>query len=181
MQIGAIEPDFAEDFGLISAAKNGQNVVAAGLIIEFFEQRHFFLANFRPKQRIDEMLRAKIFDGLGARTIERNGPDEEFILRRNGDFEIAAVAGHVEHGFADNGNLANHADIVRARGEQEGFYFVIFADDPGVGGTGGGLQFDGGVQGLQIASEGIVAIEQLLLRGFQRNRTRAERERWWFW
>ena len=67
--------------------------------------------------------------GLPLGSIQGNGPDEEFVLRGNGDFEIAAVAGHIEHGVPHNGNLPNHADIVRARGQKEGFYFVIFVDD----------------------------------------------------
>ena len=172
MQVRAIKPDFAQNFRLVSAAKNGQHVVTRGLVIGFFEQRHFFLANFRPQQRFDEMLRAKIFDGLVTCMIQGNGSHEEFILRRNGDFEIAAVAGHVEHGGPHNGNLTNHTDIVRARGQQEGFYFVILVDDPGIGRPGRGLQLDGGVQGLQIVSEGIVMIEHLLARRFQSNRAR---------
>ena len=85
--------------------------------------------NLRPKQRVDEMLRAQIFNGLGARMIQSHGAGKKFVFRRNGDFEIAAVAGHIENGFADNRNLANHADVVWARGENERFYLVILADD----------------------------------------------------
>src|ERR1700687_842426 len=168
VKIGAIEPDFAEYFGLVAAAKHGENVVARGLIVKFLGEGDLFFANFGPKESIDEMLRTKIFNGLGALAVQGNGSNEKFIFRRDGDFEILAVAGHIEHGFAHDRNLANHADIVRTGSEEEGFDFVILADDAAVGGAGGGLELDGGVEGLQIARERIVAVEKLLGSGFRR-------------
>src|SRR6516162_7862692 len=121
------------------------------------------------------MLRAKIFDGLGAGTFEGDGPDKKFVFRRDGDFKGLAVTGHVEDGFADDGYLANHADVVGTSRQDESPDFVVLADDATVGGPGGGLEFGGRVEGLQVAGEGVVAVEKLLLGGFESNGARGGR------
>src|SRR5208282_3670556 len=45
--------------------------------------------------------------------------------------------------------------------------FVIFADDTAVGGAGGRFELDRGVEGLQIARERVVAVEELFGSSFE--------------
>src|SRR6516162_11386681 len=118
------------------------------------------------------MLRTEVFDGLGAGTLDSDRTFQELVFRRNGDFEILAVAGHVEYGFSDYRDLSDHADVVGAGGQHKSFDFMILADDATVGGASGGFEFRDPVEGFEVAGESVVAVAELLLGGFERHRAR---------
>src|SRR5258708_34619157 len=102
----------------MAAAESRQYVVSAVFVVELSQGPGFFLAELRPEQRIREVLRPQILDGLAARMLGGHCPDEEFLLRGNRHLKHNAVAGHVEDARSDHGRLPAHPNVRSPPGQQ---------------------------------------------------------------
>src|ERR1700746_2490381 len=65
LEIRTVKPDFAQDFQLVAATQNGQDVVASLFVVELRHGYGFFFANWGPKQRVQQMLWPEILYGFG--------------------------------------------------------------------------------------------------------------------
>ena len=65
---------------MIAAAQDGEHIVARAFFVELFEQHGFFFANFGPQKRVQQMLRAQIFDGLAGGALDGHRANQEFIF-----------------------------------------------------------------------------------------------------
>src|SRR5271169_1841387 len=83
LQIDAVKPDFPQDFSSISTTQDSKHIIARLFVVEFFKEHLFFLANLAPKQRVQQMLRPEIFDGLAAGAFQSDRPYEKFVFGRN--------------------------------------------------------------------------------------------------
>ena len=126
IQISAIEPNLAINFRGVSSAQNRKHVIARVIVVKLLEQYGFLFADFRPQQRIQQMLRAKIFQRLFAVSLQRHFADQKFILRWEPDVELFPIAGHVKNGFAYQRRLSDHANVCGPCGQEECFHFVVF-------------------------------------------------------
>src|ERR1051326_3336941 len=82
----------------------------------------FSCADFRPQERVQQMLRTQIFKRFFAISRRCNVPDQKFIFCREPDAELLAVASHIKNSFANHRSLADHANACRARRKQKRFY-----------------------------------------------------------
>src|SRR6185437_3515773 len=82
LQIGAVEPDLAQNFGAISAAQHRQHIKTRGFVVELLKQDGFLFVDFRPQHRVEQMLRAQIFDRLAAVEFARYLAHEKLVFGR---------------------------------------------------------------------------------------------------
>ena len=82
LQIGAIEPDLAQDLRPVAAAQNSQHVVARGLVVDSSNSTASSFRISGHKQCLQQMLRAQIFDRLVAAAFHRNRPHAEICFSK---------------------------------------------------------------------------------------------------
>src|SRR5207245_9834231 len=102
------------------------------LVVELSYGHRFFLADLRPEQHIQQVLRSQILDWLVARALDGDRPNEEFFLRGNRYLKRSAVAGHVEYRGSDDRRLPDHANLRRPRGQEKSLNLMILVDDTAV-------------------------------------------------
>ena len=165
MQVRAVKPNFSQHFHLIAAAQNGQDIVPGVLVVELPQRHGFFLADFRPEQGVQKVLRPQILDGLAAGPLDGHRPNEELFLRRNRNPKGFAVAGHVEDCSSNHRRLPDHANLCGPCCQKKGLNFMILIDDTAILRSRGRLQFHGSVQSFYAAGDQIVGLEELFTRG----------------
>src|SRR5258708_32629703 len=115
-----------------AAAQKRDDVVSGVLVIELYKGYRLFLANFRPEQRIQKVLRPQILDGLATGALHGHRPNEELILRRNRNPKRFTVAGHIEHRGSDHRRLPDHANLRRPRRQDKCLNLMILIDDTAI-------------------------------------------------
>src|SRR2546422_11529108 len=66
--------------------------------------------DFRPEQRIQQVLWPQILNGLAAGALDGHRSNEEFVLRRDRNAKRVAVAGHVEYRCSDHRRLPDRSE-----------------------------------------------------------------------
>src|SRR2546422_1225638 len=88
--------------------------------------------DFRPEQRIQQVLRPQILNGLAAGALDGHRSNEEFVLRRDRNAKRVAVAGHVEHRCSDHRRLPDHANLRWPSRQKERLNLMILIDDTAI-------------------------------------------------
>ena len=135
---------FGIGYGLVAVLQNGNLILRV---------------NGAKQQRVIDVLRAQVFQRLGGRAHDLVVTHNETILGRDPQFELLAVANHIEGLVTDDGHQPDHAQHGGLSRQNVAANFLIVGDLAFFRPAHGGIDVYRGLHSLDLVCLGVDEVD----------------------